>query len=362
MTKTVLDRAKILFYRKRYSDVITLLEPNIIHYRDSFPYYLFLGLACLHTGDTGGASSYLQRARNIKMRDPDLLAAQAALFLRKGETDQAVEYYLEALEYAPGHVLSKRALNFIRKKGDRDVFLALTETGEIRKFYPHPKKKKNITFLVLSILCVLLFIVGICIFSRIILDQTKNKRADLSSFVLVDEEKRSLVDLSGSYRYVLTEGQILKSYSSAQRFFQSYRDTEAQIEINRILHSNASLGIKQKTRLLMDYLSEPTFDTIRNSLSYATVLQDPYLYQDCWIRWKGMATNLIVSEKYFSFDFLVGYDTRNTLEGIVPVRCASVLPIQTTKPLEVLGQISFENGTLFLAGSAIYQTAIPENR
>lgn len=362
MTKTVLDRAKKAFYRKRYSDVITLLEPNIIQYRDSFPYYLFLGLACLHTGDAGGATSYLQRARNIKMRDPDLLAAQAALFLRKGETNQAVEYYLEALEYAPRHVLSNKALNFIRKKGDRDVFLALTETGEIRKFYPRPKKKRNVKALIVSVLCIFFVIGASFIASKIVLNKTKNQRADLSSFILEDEERKSVVDLSGSYRYVLTEGQILKSYSNAQRYFQSYRDTETQIEINRILHSNASLAIKQKSRLLMDYLSEPTFASISNSVSYATVLEDPYLYQDCWVRWKGMATNLITRENKFTFDFLVGYDTRSTLEGIVPVRCTSVLPIQTIKPLEVLGKISFENGSLFLAGSAIYQTAIPENR
>lgn len=362
MAKTVLERAKKAFFRKRYSDVITLLEPNIIQYRDSFPYYLFLGLACLHTGDSGGATSYLQRARAIKMRDPDLLAAQAALFLRRGETDQAVEYYLEALEYAPRHALSKKALNFIRKKGDRDVFLGLTETGAIRKFYPRPHKKRNVKTILLFVLCSVVVITGSFIVSHFFINNTIKQRADLSSFILQDVDKKSLVDLGGSYRYVLSEGQILKAYSNAQRFFQSYRDTEAQIEINKILHSNASLFIKQKTRLLMDYLSVPTFASLTNSISYKTVIEDPYLYQDCWVRWKGMATNLVTTEKQFSLDFLIGYDTRSTLEGIVPVRFDSVLPIQTTKPLEILGKISFENGSLYLAGSGIYQTAIPENR
>ncbi len=71
MAKTVLERAKQAFYRKRYNDVITLLETNVIQYRDSFPFYFYLGLACLYSGDVGGATSYFQRARQIKLRDPD---------------------------------------------------------------------------------------------------------------------------------------------------------------------------------------------------------------------------------------------------------------------------------------------------
>ena len=73
MPLTVLERAKRAFYRKKYNDVITLLEPNTIQYRDSFTFYLYLGMACLHTGDIGGATTYFQRARQIKMRDPEWL-------------------------------------------------------------------------------------------------------------------------------------------------------------------------------------------------------------------------------------------------------------------------------------------------
>ena len=124
MPLTVLERAKRAFYRKKYNDVITLLEPNTIQYRDSFTFYLYLGMACLHTGDIGGATTYFQRARQIKMRDPELLVAQAALHLRRGDTHQAVEYYLEALEYAPSHRLARKSLDFIRKGSDPETISA----------------------------------------------------------------------------------------------------------------------------------------------------------------------------------------------------------------------------------------------
>ncbi len=361
MAKTVLERAKQAFYRKRYNDVITLLETNVIQYRDSFPFYFYLGLACLYSGDVGGATSYFQRARQIKLRDPDLLAAQAALFLRRGETHQAVEYYLEALEYAPEHRLSKKSLDFIRKKGDTDTISALVETGRITRFYPRPQKKRSIAGIATLIVIAAGIALGIR-FALPLFEETAQgaARADLSSFRLGSAEKTAAVELGGTYRYILTENAILKGYAEAQRHFQNYRDNAAQVEINRLLYSNASASIKQKARLLMTYFTEPGFDSIKDNYPYKKVLEDPYLYIDCWAVWKGMATNIRTTENTVDFDFLVGYDTRSTLEGIVPVRFGTVLPVDPDKPLEILARISSENGKIVLEGRGIFQSQTPD--
>ena len=74
---------------------------------------------------------------------PRGLAAQAALHLRRGDTHQAVEYYLEALEYAPNHALARKSLDFIRKRGDAETIEALVETGKIARFYPRPRPGVN---------------------------------------------------------------------------------------------------------------------------------------------------------------------------------------------------------------------------
>lgn len=363
MAHTVLERAKRAFYRKRYNDVITLLEPNVIQYRDSFQFYFFLGLSCLYTGDVGGATSYFQRARQIKMRDPELLVAQAALFLRRGDTHQAVEYYLEALEYVPEHRLAKRSLNFIRKKGDADTISALVETGKIMKFYPRPRKKHSV--LAILVISVSLIIIGTGVYVGIPLlkkTQSSGTRSDLSSLQLAANERSGPLELGGSYRYILTDSQVVQTYANAQKFFQDYRDNAAQVEINRLLYSNASASIKQKARLLMDYLKEPGFDSIKDNYSYQKVLTDPNLYLDCWVVWKGMATNITTTENTLDFDFLVGYDTRSTLEGIVPVHFKTVLPVDPDKSLEVLSRISFENNKIVLHGSSIFQSQIPVSR
>lgn len=360
MPLTVLERAKRAFYRKKYNDVITLLEPNTIQFRDSFTFYLYLGMACLHTGDIGGATTYFQRARQIKMRDPELLVAQAALHLRRGDTNQAVEYYLEALEYAPSHRLASRSLDFIRKNSDPELISALVETGKIARFYPRIKRPLTAGRLAAKAVPLVLVILAAVFLFRGITAEPREQRADLSALQLDSGDREDAIAMSGSYRYVLTDKEIFDGYEKAQRYFQTYHDNAAQVEINRILNSNASAAIKRKSRELMGYLAEQGFDTIEDVYSYAEVAQEPWLYLDCWVIWKGMATNVVSGDNAMVFDLLVGYDTRNVLEGIVPVRFRKVLTVNPEKPLEVLGQIGLEGGKVILTGSAIHQSGRPD--
>ena len=362
MAVTVLTRAKRAFFRKRYNDVISLLEPEIIQYRDSFQFYYYLGLSCLYTGDIGGATSYFQRARQIRMRDPNLLVAQAALYLRRGDTHQAVEYYLEALEYAPRHALAKKSLDFIRKKGEPEAIETLVETGKIARFYPRPRSGKiPVPVIALSLIgCIALFawLAGPRFAGAV---KSGTERADLSSLSLAAGEKTDALDMGGSYRYVLTEKGVIASYTAAERYFQEYRDNAAQVEINRILYSNASAPIKQKARMLMTYLQEPGFDSIKDNYPYESISADPFLYIDCWVAWKGMATNVRVSGDAMDLDFLVGYDTRKTLKGIVPTHFDEAVSVDTDKPLEILAKVAEENGKIVLKGKGVFQSGKPVN-
>ncbi len=362
MSISVLDRAKRSFSRKRYYDVISLLEPEVINYRDSFLFYYILGLSCLYTGDIGGAGSYFQRARQIKMRDPDLLAAQAALYLRRGNTQQAVDYYLEILEYAPKHAIAKKALRFLRLKADEDTISDLVSTGKITRFYPRLRfgLPKAVPVAVVSVL-ILSLIAWQLVVPSIAGPDAKNRRADLSAFELSNEERQHLVVNGGSARYILTSKEIESAWARSRAYFQSWRDNAAQVEVNRLLNSNASAPVKQKARLLMSWFTAPGFDTFKDNYEYAAVTADPSLYLDCWVRWKGMATNLSITQTGTNFDFLVGYDTRNRLEGIIPATFEDGFALDTDTPLEALGRLYLEEGHLALRVTAIHQTGKPVN-
>ena len=155
---------------------------------------------------------------------------------------------------------------------------------------------------------------------------------------------------------------MLTAYQNAQRYFQNSRDNLAQIEVNRILSSNAAHSIKQKARLLMDYFAVPGFDTVKDIPSYSDVRADIPLYLDCWTIWSGIATNVQTDGENTSFDLLVGYGDRIQLEGIVPIFCNFSVRIDSERPIEVLGKIQQRGGVLFLKASGMHQSQLPANK
>jgi tetratricopeptide (TPR) repeat protein len=132
----ILLKATRFIGSRKFGEAIRLLEPEVVRYHDSFRYYYLLAIACLRSGDFGGALTYFRRAREIKMREPSVLLGLAVLHLRRGETDRAVELYLETLEKDPKNRRAKKALQVIRKRGDPEALAAYLETGKVEALYP----------------------------------------------------------------------------------------------------------------------------------------------------------------------------------------------------------------------------------
>lgn len=136
MTRDVLDVAASLMKRRRFNRAIVMLENRSDIYEGNFDYYILLAVSYLYVGDTGAAASYFQRARKIKLTDTTLLLGQAALFLRRGDTKRAIEYYMEALDNDPANKVALSALEFIKEHGDYDTICRWVDTGRIAQFYP----------------------------------------------------------------------------------------------------------------------------------------------------------------------------------------------------------------------------------
>ena len=240
MAASILEQAKKQFVRGNYQQVIQLLEPHVTQYiasgdtkdplynasfNKSFPFYLYLGLACLHAGDIGGAVDYLTCARRIKMTDPDLLCAQAVLFLRRGDTARAIDYYLEAVEYSPNHVLARSGLEFIRTHNTPESIGEAVQSGEIKKFYPRPgvqayKQKRIVTIAGVAAVA-LAAVVGALVFVKFPFTLgVRGTRADLSSLMLLSDEKARPIDTGGTYRYNLSEKEVLTAYQMRSGIFK----------------------------------------------------------------------------------------------------------------------------------------------
>jgi tetratricopeptide (TPR) repeat protein len=376
-TDTILRKATLLARSGNYEGAIRTLEHEEKSYYNSFRYYYLLGACCLHAGDFGGALGYFRQARKVKLQDPLLLLGLAVLYLRRGETDQAVDFYLEVQERDPKNRTAKKALTLIRKHAGAEHFAAWLESGKLSSLYP-PLPSAGFSARMVLIPAAVLFAVllaGSGVLIRFgILPNPLNPRGSrdnipggLSQFSLSGEERNAPVEVGGLYRYILTRDQALAAYDQALSLFTAYRDEAAKINLNHILESNASGALKNKSRILLTFMEVPGFDTFRqgDNVPYHDVVQDPVLYRDVHVIWRGMATNVTTGENSTAFDFLVGYDTRKTLEGIVPVTFDKAVALNPERPLEVLGRLtpvsSGQGERIKLVGVAIHQSGRLEN-
>ncbi|MDR2150274.1 MAG: tetratricopeptide repeat protein [Spirochaetaceae bacterium] len=367
LTKAVRQAKRGLF-----DSAIRLLEPEINRYRGFFSYYYLLGVLCLHVGDFGGAFTYLRAARNIKPHEALVLLGLAVLHLRRRETDRAADLYLEVLDRDERNKTARKALKIIRRFAGTDDLIVWIESGKYHRFYPPlPPVKPSFLQVLLIVLGTLLSTSGVLfVLNRLALITlpdvpalsyflVKSTRTGFDLSALDWQERSEAAQIAGAYQYILTKTQIIDEYEQARALFTQYRDESAKVILNRILESNASSAIKTKARLLISYMSIPGFDTLHDRFSYSEVNKEPILYRDCYVIWRGVAANVERQQNSTSFNLLVGYDNRITLEGIVSVTFDFALPVNAELPLEVLGKIQLVQGerglVMSLAGVAIHQ-------
>jgi tetratricopeptide (TPR) repeat protein len=366
----ILSKATMLARSGKYSQAIRALEPEINRYHGSFRYYYILAVSCLHVDDYSGALGYFQLAQKVKLRDPLALLGMAALYLRRGETDRAVDSYLEVLDNDEKNKIAKRALHVIRKYSGRDEFQAWLDSGKLRTLYPPIPSagfswERLLAFTAAAVAAFLLLF-GILAQCGVLPNPFTKKggRVQNTEYALSAEDRSQPVQTGGGFNYTLTRTQVIETYEKARSLFTSYRDEAARINLNRILESNASEGIQNKARLIIPFLETPGFHNFKHNdnVSYSEAAAEPALYRDVHVIWRGMAVNVQTAGDVTSFKLLVGYDTRKTLEGDVQVAFDRAMPVSTERPLEVLGRIVPVSGGIMLEGVAIKQSGRLEEK
>lgn len=359
MARSVLDDAKRLFARGRFAGVISLLESRLPLFRESHEYYYLLGSSCLRTGDMGGANTYLRRAEQLDPRDADTKLCLAALHLRHGETEKAVTIYLRVLEDRPRDRLARRCMDLMRRADFHERLVDLVSPREFGALLPRPRGTPPWLLPALGVLAaavVLYFALPLAagIFAN--LKNASSPRKDVAAVILSSSERANPVADAGSSRYILTEKQALESFDRAKDLFQRFRDNAARVEINRLVDSNASKAIKEKARTLQGYVQAPDWRTLDDIPTYDQVRADPHLYAGCGVIWRGRAANLSGKGANRAFDFLVGYDERKNLAGIVAVHVGDpAISIPADAAFEILATIVPASGGFSLEALALHE-------
>ena len=365
ITDPVLNKAAYLAKKQKYEDAIKILKDEEDRYYDSFKYYYLYAVICLYSGNFIEAKENFDLARKKKINDPLTMLGHAVLYLKRMNTVQAVSYYLEVQEMDPKNKIAKKALEVIRKHSASEDLSDWIASDKLKKIFPPIPAAvldgRAIFKIVIIFAAVLLASYGVLAFLNIAPHPFKSDKPRMTAeYTLSSRERGEPVQTDGLFRYILTRDEAINLYDRALSFFSSYRDEAAKVNINRIIESNASEGLKNRARLMLDNMEVPGFDNFNRSdnPSYSDVLRESVIYRNVHVIWRGMATNVEVTDENTRFDLLVGYDTRTSLEGIVPVIFYSPVAVNTERPLEVLGRIVLVSSysDIILEGVAVHQS------
>jgi len=347
-------KAKKFYKRKKYSEIIKLLEPQVFRFRESFTFFFLLGMACLKTGDVGGAYSYLTRAHDLNPENIDTLLGLSVVYLKKQDPQKTLSTWFLVLDHDPHNKIAQRGLKILRKYTDSEDLLEFLDSGKINKILPSPAFSMN--KLKLFLIIAILMVTASGVFYGTFLFMNKNnhvpQRTGVESLTL-----RGTVDTSTSQKtlYHFNDKELRIELIKIKHFFNNFDDNRAMKEINRVLLSNADSTVKNQVRVLEGYLSKPSFATLKTKYTYKDVQKTPLLYRNCFVIWKGRVSNLVISENSISFDLLVGYADEKVLEGIVPVNLKFGAKIDTSLAIDVLGKVIIDGSKIRLLGIGIHQ-------
>ena len=340
MKDSNLKKAEKYFREGNYSRVIRILEPDVFNYRDNDRYYYLLGISSLFTEDYSGANSYIRRSLQINPVSSNTLLALAVIQLKRNNSKESIRLWLEVLDKHPDNKYAKRGLNLLKNSGVPDSLPEQFIKRNIKNLVPGKisalfyKTVKAVFFTAAAAA-----LAAVLYFSALKITDYYNSKNSLIPDVALNRNAE-LISESGDFELELTEKEILKTFDRAREHFVENRDNNAQIEINRLLFSNASEIVKDKAELLQSYLKKPDFRYFKNIIDFREVSEKPFLFNNCYVKWKGKITNITVNDNDLDFDFLVGYEDGRLLEGIIRVNVDFPILLEEDFSYEIIGKLN----------------------
>lgn len=352
LKRNIYNEALFCLRCRQFSRAIDLLESCRETFRQSFEYHVKLGIAYLYVGDSGSAMSSFSRARSIKITDAELLLAQAAIFLQRGEVDRAIDYYLDVLEIDEKNKVASMGLEFIKNYKDFDQICKMVDSGKIEKFYPplgvNPKIIARAITGAVIIAALAFFVVHFNLVGRA-LNTKKALPETLKSYTLLNSEKLDLTKADQDL------------YQEALNAFQAGRYNHSRSYLNRVLlSSDATRAVKDKALSLKKYTPDSSFEALlnqqlRDNIEYQEVAAAPQAFKDCFVVWRGRIANYKKSEAETAFDLVIGEDSLKVIYGVVKVKFEGAQNIDDERPIEVFGKVDIGDAGLIVQAQKYMQ-------
>ena len=346
------------YRKKQYVKAVSFLEKALTEKKNDPEVYLFLGNASLLTDDLDGARRYFRAGLLVRENDIELMRGLSYVYLYDDRIEEAISLWGEILDKNPREKVIKKALAELRGHDDTQSFV---ETIDLRSFLSagiplYSKLKPYILSLSISIGILIIVIV----FYATPLYQKALQRfypeiVELNAIELpleepiIDAEPREAL-------YSFSEEEIKSSFVQIKKYIYRERINTAIVALNRVMLSNASLGVKERFRILYTFIDPPDPISIDYNPHFFEIMKEPAVFEGVYVRWTGKIAGLKKDGEDISFDLLVNYENEDTIEGIALVEITGTYYLENRQNVEVFGKIigyEREAGKLKITGILI---------
>jgi len=245
MASKPFSKAAKLFKKRNYEQVIRLLEPQVFRFRESYSFYYLLGFSCLHMGDYGSAYTYLKRGHDLKPSNIDTLLGLAAVHLKRQETAQALEYWLEVLDQDPKNQFALRGMKLLKKNSEPEYLVDFADSGKIERLIPQPSGRYTGKIFLVIIILALLALTSLLYFKVINTEARKNVRlADDFPALFIDDVSSVLEGAESDHPFSISEGEMKKAFHALEKTM-----LRRLVYPSKTVEIPASPSLKRKPRL-----------------------------------------------------------------------------------------------------------------
>ncbi len=341
-----------LFRKKRYREAVSLLEKALSENGKDPDIHLYLGYASILTGDWEGARRYFRSGLELSENHLELMKGLAYLYLRDERVEDAISLWGEILENRPRERNIRRSLQLLRESEDVRTFAQKLKPEDyltIRAPLSERLKPYRTGLLIAAGIIIVLAVFFLTPLNRKVLQRFRPDMAELEEITLPPDQ----ITVAGDARYSLSEDAVRSEFVRIKKYIYRNKVNTAIIALNRVMLSNASPLVKERFKILYEFIGPADPLSLDSNPDFSSVMKEPDLYLGAYVLWTGKIAGLEKEGERITFDLLVNYENEDTIEGIAEVGIEGVFHLANRGNVEVFGtcgRLEGEKGRLKIRG------------
>lgn len=345
-----------LIKRRKYKKAKNYLLNNVNKLNNNAEALSMLAFANIFLKDFYAAEESSKKALREDNFCINATLAKGYISLYNGHRENALREYFRILDLSPENKIASDNIERIR-------FLTNNAKGNEIKPRPYLLGKREISALKFLIIIPIVFILSFG--SYLIIDRVY----PMIKYVLLDREQKELREkLESVYLFEgLEEGKIPESAKSptyspkevaemfdrAKKNIRSASVNEAVMIINKALESDINEYLKERFRVLQNFIIAPDYNIFKESPDYLTVAQNYHLYQGGYVKWKadvsGISQTNIDGIPKNKARLLIYDNAEKEIVGVADLIFNPNISLETKSCIEVYAKIvGFENSAVLL--------------